>query len=53
MYDEERFRYFHVPSCMTGIRRSPVSSARSAQKFGRNNKKKKRRRKKKMKRRNG
>ena len=52
MYDEERFRYFHVSSCMTGIRRSPVSSARSVQKFGGNNKKR-RRKKKNMKRRNG
>ena len=35
-----RFRYLHVSSCMAGTRRCPVSSARSAQKFGGKKKKK-------------
>ena len=45
------FRYLRVSSCMAGLRRCPVSSARSVQnKFGRKKKKKK---KKNMKSENG
>ena len=36
-----RFRYLRASLCMTGTRRCPVSSARSAQKFGGKNKTKK------------
>ena len=37
----KRFRYVRASSCVTGTRWCPVSSARSAQKFGGKNKKKK------------
>ena len=45
----ESFRFLHVSSCMTGIRRCPVSNARSSQKFGGKKKKQKKKQKKKKK----